>query len=241
MEILDYGRSFIGSVGPENAVRFWVESRTRIIDERTGVEEDYIQCGSCKSENTFSEKDLFHKDNYDFLPVFGPEYTAIFRRKAYLTDTYVQYRLSKESWGGQIDRTKPARPAHRLDTTAAIRQATHAGLPLVAQTEIRDTTAGLRAVMEYPVKTMNINDEHDLYQVDTGPVVLPDLARRPARLVECLSLAFVAFNIADCANFVIESPTPIMADGRETCRVYHYSKLVSLPAENRLYCVGDPS
>jgi len=30
---------------------------------------DYYQCASCKSENTFAERDLFQKDNYDFLPV----------------------------------------------------------------------------------------------------------------------------------------------------------------------------
>ena len=33
MDILDYGLSFIGTHGPENAVRFWVESRTLVRDE----------------------------------------------------------------------------------------------------------------------------------------------------------------------------------------------------------------
>lgn len=239
MKILDYGLSFLGSVGPENAVRFWVESRTRIIDERTNTHVDYIQCGSCKSEDTFAEKDLFKRDNYDFLPVFGPEYTAVFRRKAHLTDGYVQYQLSRESWGGQIDRMKMAQSVQCLDTTSAVRKATHAGLPLVAQTEIHDPATELRAIMEYPVKTMNINDERDLCQVDTGPVAFPDLSRRPTRLVECLSLAFVAFNVADSADFVIEAPTPIVQDDREVCRVHHYSKLVTLPTENRLYSVGN--
>ena len=31
---LDYGRSFLIGTWPENEVRFWVESRTRIIDEQ---------------------------------------------------------------------------------------------------------------------------------------------------------------------------------------------------------------
>ena len=34
----------------------------------------YYQCGSCKSEHTFAEKNLFINPNYDFLPVFGEEH-----------------------------------------------------------------------------------------------------------------------------------------------------------------------
>ena len=56
MDVLDYGLSFIGSEGPANAVRFWVESRTCIIDDRAGTEEQYVQCGACKSEHTFAEQ-----------------------------------------------------------------------------------------------------------------------------------------------------------------------------------------
>ena len=51
---LDYGRSFLLGKAPSNEVRFWVESRTRLIDEQTGDVEDYLQVGSCKSENTFA-------------------------------------------------------------------------------------------------------------------------------------------------------------------------------------------
>ena len=39
----------------------------------------------------------------------------------------------------------------------------------------------MSAILEYPVKTMNIHDGRDLYQVGTGPVAFPDLTRRYAR------------------------------------------------------------
>ena len=86
MTPLDYGRSFILGNGPQNEVRFWVESRTRIIDEETGQRRDYVQTGSCKSEDTFAAKNLFYQDNYDFLPIFGPDDGIIFRRKAHNED-----------------------------------------------------------------------------------------------------------------------------------------------------------
>src|SRR5687767_13624992 len=98
MDIIDYGRSFIGCKWPENSVRFWVESRTRIIDERSGVEEDYVQCASCKSEDTFAKSDLMQPDNYDFMPIFGPEWGVIFRRRAWLNPNYKSVQKSAEMW-----------------------------------------------------------------------------------------------------------------------------------------------
>ena len=54
----DYDRSFILSTAARNEVRFWVESRTRIIDERPQQHEDYIQVGSSKGERIFAPKNL---------------------------------------------------------------------------------------------------------------------------------------------------------------------------------------
>ena len=108
----------------------------------------------------------------------------------------------------------------------------------MAQTEIWNDDTGLRAVIECPVKTMNINDERDIYQVDTGPVAWPDLSKRYERTIEAIAPAFVAFNTPHFADFVIEAPTPALDRGRQVGMVYHYSKIVSLPAKNSLLCVG---
>ncbi|MBL8176894.1 MAG: hypothetical protein JNK48_19630 [Bryobacterales bacterium] len=235
LEPLDYGRSFLQGKWAENRVRFWVESRTRIIDGQGSGPVDYYQCASCKSENTFASKDLFHKDNYDFLPIFGPEDGVIFRRKAWLNSDYRQVRKASEMWEGQEYKLVRPKAARLLRTNREIREATHAGAPIVAQTEISDAETGLRAILEFPVKTMNIHDKRDMYQVDSGPVGFPDLRRRYRRRGESLSLAFVAFNSGGSADFVIEAPTPITENGREVSRVYHYSRLESRATVNRLY------
>ena len=49
MTPLDYGRSFLIGNEPENEVRFWVESRTRIIDAASGQSEDYVQVGRARA------------------------------------------------------------------------------------------------------------------------------------------------------------------------------------------------
>ena len=233
MTPLDYGRSFILGNGPQNEVRFWVESRTRIIDEETGQHKDYVQTGSCKSEDTFAAKNLFYQDNYDFMPIFGPDGGIIFRRKAHLTSGYKSCLPAIEMWNGQKYRLAEGQKITELKSNREICEATYRFVPIVSQTEIWNQATKLRSIIECPVKTLNTNRQRDLYQVDTGPIALPDLSRRYKRFVDSIRLAFVAFNAPDFADFVIESPTSI----NETTEVLHYSQLLTLTAENRLYAV----
>ncbi|MBM3889696.1 MAG: hypothetical protein FJ388_11295 [Verrucomicrobia bacterium] len=238
MRCLDYASSFICHPAPVNSVRFWVESRTRIVDDRNGGSTDFYQCASCKSENTFGEKDLFYKDNYDFLPIIGGGRYLIFRRKARLNADYRTVREKMEAWGEPILKLREAATTTVLDTWEKIRDATAAATPIVSQTEIMHVGTGLRAIIECPVKTMNISQEHRRYQVDTGPIAFPDLSQRCDPLINCLSLAFIAFNAPHFADFVIEQPTPVVEDGQEKCKIYHYSSPISLLAKNALFALG---
>ncbi len=233
---LDYGRSFLIGKGRTNEARFWIESRTRILDEREGICEDFYQTASCKSENTFHERDLFQRDNYDFLPIFSARYGLIFRRPAYLSARYRETRPYAEMFGGYDLNLVEGESIRELPSNASIREETYRFAPLVSQTEIRNDETGLRALIECPVKTMNTRREDDRYQVDTGPLAFPDLSARADRLVDCLSLAFVAFNTPHFADFVVEAPTPV--DSRHPdLQIHHFSKIVGLPARNRLFAV----
>ena len=238
MPPLDYGHSFICNTADFNAVRFWVESRTRIIDDKAGRWTDYYQCGSCKSEHTFAERDLFQKDNYDFLPILGGDLWLIFRRPVRLSDTYRSVVPVENVWGKPVVKVREAPDATVLNTWEEIRDATAAALPLVTQTEIANKDTGLRAVIECPTKTMNVSIDKRLYQTDTGPVAYPDLSKRYDPQIECLSLAFVAFNAPDFADFVVEQPTPVQEDAGTKCEVYHYSNPFSVPATNRVLALG---
>lgn len=237
MHPIHYSNSFIHGKWSENTVRFWVESRLRIMDEVNGHIEDYYQCGACKSEDTFAEKDLFYEDNYDFTPVFGPKHGIVFRRKAYLNENYRSFPQAADMWGGQLYKLKESTDAVLLNTNEEIRQATHDGALLVAQTELRNIELGLRAIIEYPIKTMNTHDHRNMYQVDTGPVLYPNLTKRYERFVDAVSLAYVAFNVSHFADFVIEEPTVIRNSEKEFTQVYHYSRIVSHEADNRIFAM----
>jgi hypothetical protein len=237
IECLDYGRSYVCGTAAFNAVRFRVESRTTIID-KAGAATVYYQCASCKSENTFAKRDLFPKDNYDFLPILGEGLWLIFRRPARLSETYRQVRKVEEVWGVPRMKLQAADEVTLLDTWEKIRDATAAGVPLVTQTELADEKTGLRAVIECPTKTMNISLDKKMYQVDTGPIAYPDLAKPYKPQINCLSLAFVAFNAPHFADFVVEQPTPVIEKGQERCKIYHYSSPFSLPAKNTVLGLG---
>jgi hypothetical protein len=234
--ILDYGLSFICNDASFNNVRFWIESQTTIIDQQNDTTAEYYQCASCKSENTFAAQDLFIEDNYDFLPILGGSTWLIFRRPCRISETYRQ--VSNKLWGDPELKLRYAKSVRQLTDFESIRDATAAGLPIVAQTEIWNEQHKLRAVIEYPIKTMNISIDDSKYQIDTGPIALPDLEQRHEPPIDALRLAFVAFNSPDFADFVVEQPTPVVQEGQEQTQVYHYSKPFSLPAKNRLYAVS---
>ncbi|MBT5871927.1 MAG: hypothetical protein HOH43_00800 [Candidatus Latescibacteria bacterium] len=234
---LDYGRSFLIGTAAFNEVRFWVESRMMLLDDATGDSEQYIQAASCKSEDTFAQENLFLEDNYDFLPVFGPKIGIIFRRKVGFDPNYKQCLPITDMWGGPRYDLTESTNCEVLSDNHAIIAATHDGQPLVAQTEIRDTESKRRAIIEYPLKTMNTRREDGAYQVDTGPVLFPDFVIDHVHSSEMISLAFVAFNGSTRADFILEAPTDIHRDRIRKATVHHYSRRIALPSINRIYAV----
>ena len=238
--ILDYDLSFLCNSWPENSVRFWLESRTLLFDPQNNTRREIWQCASCKSENTFGEKDLFLADNYDFMPLFDGDDVLIFRSFARVNDRYRQLTTSDKVWGKPVPKFRFGQNVKLLETWEAIRDATAAAVPIVTRTELRDEKTGLRAIIECPVKTMNISHTQKMYQVDTGPIALPDLSKRYEPAIDCIRLAFVAFNAPDFADFVIEQPTALNAEP-EGCQTYHYSSPISVPATNQIYAVGSPA
>jgi hypothetical protein len=87
-------------------------------------------------------------------------------------------------------------------------------------------------VIEFPVKTMNVNDINNIYQVDTGPILLPDFEAKKERMVERFQLAFVAYNKPDEAYFVIQEPIPAVSGRADGPKMSHYSRIVRTDSKN---------
>ena len=261
---LDYAHSYMWPYcRPRDAVRVAIESRIILYDDAAGTPTEYFLGASCKSEDTYGVyKDygedgfkpgantLFVDPNYDFTWIIGGGGTVIFRRKLD-PKKYRDVRTDTSAdWGEPRFQLKFAEAAYPIpaDQFEPAAQATDAGHALVGQTEIADSGTDRRAVIEYPVKTMNLSRDGlpdsaggSVWQIDTGPVGVPDLSRDYDPPISAFSLGFIAIisRLPGAADFVIEQPTPLPPPN-EGVRVLHYSGPFSRRATNRLAGIPPP-
>ena len=232
----DFARSFVTFVTPDrgNNARLQVESVCTILDGDKAT--DYLFFASCKAERTYAENDLFVEDNYDFCGIFSDDEYVLFRTHATHTDGFREQGL----WRGRFEEVHQHLvrvEGTPLSGNTQIVRATYAHIPLVGRVRLSGDGGRLRAVLEFPIKTMNVNDVKHIYQVDTGPVPFPDLAMETQRHIERLSPAYVAYNAPHFADFVVQRRLPIRA-GAVELEVTHYAQRASLPAETGVLTLG---
>ena len=233
MRTCDFSRSFITFVTKNrtNNARIQVESRCEIFKQETGKTETYYLVSSCKGEDTYGKGRLFLVPNYDFCMIYSSNDFMIIR-------THGNAELNNITIGDNQE--------HFLDVNFHIKmvesdiiyenseivKATLDNYPLNGRTEITDNSGKIRAIIEFPIKTMNVNDQTVMYQVDTGPILLPNFELKKERMVECFNLPYVAYNRTDEAYFVVLEPTPIKENSSEM--VSHYSRVFRSDAKNSI-------
>ena len=77
--------------------------------------------------------------------------------------------------------------------------------------------------------------DRKLMQVDTGPLIYPDLDTDEESEIKKLHFAFVCFNVNDIAEFVLRGPTPVMRDGEQVGTYIDYSDVRRVPIKNTFY------
>ena len=251
MQATDFGNSYMTWVTPHdptdrrvpghkpwgNSARILIDARCTIVDTASGAGEEFYLIAPCRTEWMYQDANLFQ--------VPSGEYRVIFSQDRQLS---VGKRMVEEG-----DRPRSVSTAqftsltftviHHPETTAletdeAVVAATQRNLPLVAQTELWDDPRGLRATLEYPIRTMNIHPERRRFQVDTGPLIFPDLASDEEHWIDRCALAHLVYTTFDRAEFICKRPTPFLHEGREVGRIFHYSDVRALPARHTLLCAG---
>ncbi len=230
-ETCDFSRSFITFVTKNrtNNARIQVEARCEMLDQENGTKENYYLVASCKGEDTYGKGCLFLVPNYDFCMLYSSKDFMIIRThgNAELNNTTVG-----DNQGHFLDVNFHIKmiDAEVLGENEKIIQATLSNRLLNGRTEITDKTGRFLATIEFPIKTMNVNDISMMYQIDTGPILLPDFASTKERIVERFNLAYIAYNQPNEAYFVILEPT-LIKDGSKD-KVSHYSKVTRFDVKN---------
>jgi hypothetical protein len=100
-----------------------------------------------------------------------------------------------------------------LESNAQIVDETLANKSLEGRTEIKDDASGTRAVLEYPLKTMNVLRKPMRYQVDTGPIIVPDFGSTAGMQVERFDIVHVVYNRPDNGELILRRPKEVIEGG----------------------------
>ncbi|MGD9497171.1 MAG: hypothetical protein AB7Y46_12810 [Armatimonadota bacterium] len=230
MTACDFSRSFATFVtqGRGNNARIQVEAVCDL--PAPEGETRYVLVASCKAEDTYAADALFRLPNYDFCAIFSTEQYCIVRAGLPLTACWRESGLSRDRFE-QVRMDLSQVPARACADAREIVETTLGGASAVGRTELLDDDGELLARLEYPVKTMNVNDLRWVYQVDTGPIIVPDIERQGALEVDRLALAFIAWNRPDRAELIVQAPTRIAHS--DSC-VAHYREVRGYAARNEL-------
>lgn len=238
MNFIDYSRSFVTFQVPGNNARIQVEARC-VLTAPDGSSQQFLMFASCKSEDTYAEDELFRVPNYDFSGIFGEHDYCIARIHACTDDEQPDVGTIAGRFSGLVRHLCEFPKVTPLTDKASIIRATLDHKVIIGRTELTDGE-GTVAVIEYPIKTMNVNPELQMFQTDTGPVPLYSFGSEAPDAMSRFEWAYVAFNDFTGAEFVIQRPTPIMCEGRVIATTTHYSEIrQSDQAVNTLYALED--
>jgi hypothetical protein len=233
---IDFASSFVTFFvehGEGNIARLQVDAACTL-DLPGGASAVYYLIAPCRAEDMYRGGQLFKLPNYEFAGIFGTHDFRILRfgwSSAGDSHEYGENRVRFLDVRLDVRTLAGATP---LDTVEQIVEATLDNVPLVGRTEIVDDHTQRRAILEYPIRTMNVTRSPQRFQVDTGPLIVPDFAATAPHAVEHLDLAFVAFNGFDKAEFIRRRPTPLTEGAGPSQSTTDYSSVSIIPARNTI-------
>lgn len=219
-----------------NMARIQLDALVDVVNRDTGQRERFVLIAACRTEWVYAEDRLFQLPSREYRNIYSlTEQRAMVRGIVDTGEASLGQPVSGDFRSLKIDVFTYPR-ASELKTPEEIVRATAINRELVARTRIDDPSRPLRYVLEYPIRTMNFQPKTDSFQVDTGPLLVPDFKSGAERAIDRLEMAHVAYNRLDRAEFILRRPTPILDDsGRALCHVLHYCEVREDRAANQIF------
>ena len=233
MNGFDYGRSYLRfrSDRVNHSPRLQLDASC-VVRTAGGQERRFVLTSPCIGERMYVETGLIHEPPFEFLMVgeHQAEYAIHRRRRTVERDEREVHRFDEamQTVGGvparireldvhlaSYDRVEP------IETYEAFRDALLENRPVNGRTSYLAEDGQTTVALEYPAKTMNVAHDRPAWQVDAGPLIVPDLSRPLAPdepLVGRFDLAYLVFNRWDYAEMAI------------------YSRVRGLTVRNELFC-----
>lgn len=229
-----------------NRVRMPIEAMAVLIHQITGEQVRYVLGAECRTEQVWVKRDIWHVPNASMCLIAGDKHCLIEKHwaRADFEATLFPPTLGAqperqlidphEAFAGFAVDMAQVR-AIELNGTDAIMGALAGRGTVIARTEY--AAGGYAITLEYPVKTSNYSEREHYYQVDTGPILFPEVAGIESKdtppIMAC-RLANVAHNDPKWAEFLVCVPTPVA----DNLKVHHYSQSVRVEdVRNRMFSV----
>ena len=222
---------------PINNVRINIECFAELYEKSTSRKQSYFVGSSCKTERVGVVQDFWTDPNADYLPIFSKQNYLIIKT---FEHSQISVPLYPPSLGVQpirqygsiednfssfktiINQSK----ARSITHYGKIIDLTFEGVPLNAITEIENEK--YRFLIQYPIKTINVNEEAKMIQPDTGPILYSDLNQDFEMIMENLELAFIAWNKTDYAEFLVRKEKKL----NQEFSVFHYHEVKKMKVIN---------
>lgn len=237
--VIDFARSYVTFFTKphqgSNIARILIDATCTVHDERTGESDTCYLIAPCRSERMYQERALFQMPNYEFCGIWTAEEFAIIRRHWTSDRDNVERGRNRNRFDRVEIDIRPLAEPQPLAEVPQIVEATLANRSLVARTTLHDEQRGLRFVLEYPIKTMNVTREPPRFQVDTGPLLVPNLDSDGSPALLMSEIGHVAYDGFAKAEFIVRRPVPIGEGEQNPVAVTDYSVVGELPALNELF------
>lgn len=243
MSIIDFARSFVTfftTPAQGNSIaRIQIDASCAISDEGSGMTETYFLAAACRSEHMYLEDHLFQTPNYEFCGIFSRDRCLLVRTHWTSDRDWQEPGVNTERFARVAIDLRPLADARLLASDAEVVAATLANQPLVGTTELRDEANERCARLMYPIKTQNVGEDPPRFQVDTGPLLVPDFASTAPDPIERFDIAHVVYNRLSQAELIYRRPVPVGEREGTPVAVTDYSVIETRPATNQLWSGGD--
>lgn len=229
MEALDFSRSFVTFFTTPaqggNIARLQIDATCRVAGwGPENNEGEFHLVAPCRSEQMYEDGQLFLMPNYEFGGIFAADELVLLRTHWTSDREAPEYALPHERFDRIAIDLEPM-TYELLATDEDVVQATLANRRFVARTTLTDEASGSCAVIDYPIRTMNVRTEPMGFQVDTGPILVPrwDTGHMPAPLR--FDVAHVVYWKRDRVEFVLRRPHSVGEGSRGPIMVTDYCEL----------------
>ncbi len=198
-----YPGGFVGEPGDAYHVRIGYDAVCTISRDDDAPPLEIFLLQPCLAEYTIADRNLFQVPSQEFRVALSRTHGIPIARSPSTEREPAAATPHAGRFAGTDFTTHEVPDARVTRDTGEVMRAVLAGRRLNARTTHHENALGLTVTLEYPIRTINIERTKGAFQVDTGPMALPDLATWDGATVSRVFLAHAAFSAWDRAEFIL--------------------------------------